>query len=63
MQTLGPGEHLTVVHPKYWVLSILPAIAVFAVAQFAWSLVTNQRYEWNVFAEYFSARSSSTRLS
>lgn len=53
MQTLGPGEHLKVVHPKHWVLWILSAVAVFAVAQFAWSLVTNQRYEWNVFGEYF----------
>ncbi len=29
------------------------ALVAFVVAQFAWSLVTNGRYEWDVFAHYF----------
>ncbi|MGB4779379.1 amino acid ABC transporter permease [Microbacterium sp.] len=44
---------LKVVHTRHWFRWTLAAIVVFVVAQFAWSLVTNGRYEWDVFAHYF----------
>ncbi|MET1017192.1 MAG: amino acid ABC transporter permease [Leifsonia flava] len=44
---------LEVVHPKHWTRWILSAVAVFFVAQFLWSLVTNGQYRWDVFAEFF----------
>lgn len=42
-----------VVHTRHWWRWSLAAIVAFVVAQFAWSLVTNGRYEWDVFAHYF----------
>lgn len=42
-----------VVHTRHWFRWTLSAIIAFVVAQFAWSLVTNQNYEWGVFAHYF----------
>jgi polar amino acid transport system permease protein len=42
-----------VVHTRHWFRWTLSAILLFAIAQFVWSLVTNENYEWNVFAQYF----------
>ncbi len=47
---LGRAE---VVHTRHWWRWSLAAVVAFVVAQFAWSLVTNGRYEWDVFAHYF----------
>ncbi|WP_439591717.1 amino acid ABC transporter permease [Microbacterium sp.] len=44
---------IRVVHTRHWFRWVLSALIAFAVAQFAWSLVTNPNYEWGVFAEYF----------
>ena len=44
---------VTVVHTRHWWRWTIAAVIVFAVAQFAWSLVTNDRYMWGTFAEYF----------
>lgn len=44
---------LEVIHPKHWTRWILSALAIFVVVQLIWSLITNDRYQWNVFAEYF----------
>ncbi|WP_448656615.1 amino acid ABC transporter permease [Microbacterium lacticum] len=46
---------LPVVRLKHWFRWTLAAIIVFALAQFVWSLVTNENYEWDVFAHYFFA--------
>ena len=42
-----------VVHTRHWFRWTLSAILLFAIAQFAWSLFTNENYEWDVFAAYF----------
>lgn len=42
-----------VVHTRHWFRWALSAILIFAIAQFVWSLFTNENYEWNVFATYF----------
>ena len=44
---------LPVVHTKHWFRWSLGIVVLFVVAQFAWSLVTNENYEWDVFAHYF----------
>ena len=46
-----------VVPTRHWWRWVLSALVAFAVLQFAWSLVTNKQYEWNVFAEYFFSQS------
>ena len=46
------GE-LPVVHTRHWFRWTLSAILLFVIAQFAWSLVTNENYEWGVFGQYF----------
>lgn len=42
-----------VVHTRHWFRWALSAILIFAIAQFVWSLFTNENYEWDVFASYF----------
>ena len=42
-----------VVHTRHWWRWTLATLILFVVAQFGWSLVTNGRYEWRTFAEYF----------
>jgi polar amino acid transport system permease protein len=42
-----------VIHSRHWFRWVLSAILIFAIAQFVWSLFTNENYEWNVFASYF----------
>ena len=42
-----------VVHTRHWFRWTLSAILIFAIAQFVWSLFTNENYEWDVFAAYF----------
>jgi len=42
-----------VVHTRHWFRWTLSAILIFVIAQFVWSLFTNENYEWNVFATYF----------
>jgi len=44
---------IPVVRTKHWFRWTIAAIVVFVVAQFAWSLVTNENYEWDYFAHYF----------
>ena len=44
---------IPVVHTRHWFRWTLGIVVVFVVAQFAWSLVTNENYEWDVFAHYF----------
>ncbi|CAH0150182.1 L-cystine transport system permease protein YecS [Microbacterium oxydans] len=44
---------IRVVHTRHWFRWALSAILIFAIAQFVWSLFTNENYEWNVFATYF----------
>ena len=44
---------LPVLRQKHWFRWTLAAIIVFVLAQFVWSLVTNENYEWDVFAHYF----------
>lgn len=44
-----------VVHTRHWWRWSFAAIVAFVVAQFAWSLVANERYEWGVFAQYFAS--------
>ncbi|MFK4806463.1 amino acid ABC transporter permease [Microbacterium sp. ZW CA_36] len=44
---------LTVVHTRHWFRWSIGIVVLFVVAQFAWSLVTNENYEWDVFAHYF----------
>jgi polar amino acid transport system permease protein len=44
---------VAVVHTRHWWRWTIAAIIVFVLAQFAWSLVTNDRYMWGTFAEYF----------
>jgi polar amino acid transport system permease protein len=46
-----------VVPTRHWWRWVLSALVAFVVLQFVWSLVTNQQYEWNVFAEYFFSQS------
>jgi len=47
------SESLAVVPIRHWGRWIASALVAFLVAQFLWSLITNSRYEWGVFAEYF----------
>ncbi|MFT4213774.1 MAG: amino acid ABC transporter permease [Microbacterium sp.] len=42
-----------VVPTRHWFRWTLSAIIAFALAQFVWSLVTNENYEWDVFGHYF----------
>jgi polar amino acid transport system permease protein len=51
------GGSVTVVPSRHWWRWVLSALVAFVVLQFLWSLVTNQQYEWNVFAEYFFSQS------
>ncbi|MCY1715987.1 amino acid ABC transporter permease [Microbacterium sp. SL62] len=44
---------IAVVPTRHWWRWILSALLLFVVAQFAWSLVTNDRYMWGTFAQYF----------
>lgn len=44
---------VAVVPTRHWWRWILSGLLVFVVAQFAWSLVTNDRYMWGTFAQYF----------
>ncbi|MEV4689490.1 amino acid ABC transporter permease [Microbacterium sp. LWH3-1.2] len=44
---------LRVVHTRHWFRWSIGVVVLFVVAQFAWSLVTNENYEWDVFAHYF----------
>ena len=44
---------LPVVHTRHWFRWSLGIVVLFVIAQFAWSLVTNENYEWDVFAHYF----------
>ncbi|MBD8207020.1 amino acid ABC transporter permease [Microbacterium sp. CFBP 8790] len=44
---------IAVVPTRHWWRWIFSALLVFVVAQFAWSLVTNDRYMWDTFAQYF----------
>ncbi|QLD11855.1 amino acid ABC transporter permease [Microbacterium oleivorans] len=44
---------IPVVRTKHWFRWAIAAIVVFVVAQFVWSLVTNENYEWDYFAQYF----------
>ncbi|MFB7891881.1 amino acid ABC transporter permease [Microbacterium sp. NPDC056044] len=44
---------LRVVHTRHWFRWSIGLVVLFVVAQFAWSLVTNENYEWDVFAHYF----------
>lgn len=44
---------VTVVHTRHWWRWSIAAIIVFVVAQFAWSLVTNELYMWGTFGAYF----------
>ncbi|WP_374947981.1 amino acid ABC transporter permease [Agreia sp.] len=46
-------EPVKVVPTRHWWRWVLSALVAFVVLQFVWSLVINQQYEWNVFAEYF----------
>jgi polar amino acid transport system permease protein len=50
-------ESVKVVPSRHWWRWVLSALVAFVVLQFLWSLVTNQQYEWNVFAEYFFSQS------
>lgn len=55
--TAGPAtataRPLKVVRTKHWGRWIVSAVIVFLVAQFVFSLATNEKYGWGVFAEYF----------
>lgn len=44
---------IPVVRTRHWFRWAIAAIVVFVVAQFLWSLVTNENYEWDYFAQYF----------
>ncbi len=44
---------IAVVPTRHWWRWILSGLLLFVVAQFAWSLVTNDRYLWGTFAQYF----------
>lgn len=44
---------VAVVPTRHWWRWTIAALIVFVLAQFAWSLVTNERYMWGTFAEYF----------
>jgi polar amino acid transport system permease protein len=44
---------IPVVHTRHWFRWTLGIVVLFVVAQFAWSLVTNENYDWDVFAHYF----------
>ena len=46
---------LKVVHTRHYLRWIFGALALFLVLQFGWTLVTNDRYGWDVFGEYFFA--------
>jgi polar amino acid transport system permease protein len=46
---------LTVVHTRHYLRWAFGALVLFVVAQLAWSLVTNDRYGWDVVAQYFFA--------
>ena len=48
-----PGDPLRVVPVKHWGRWAASAVIVVLTAQFVWSLVTNERYGWDVFGEYF----------
>jgi polar amino acid transport system permease protein len=46
---------LTVVPTRHYLRWIFGALILFVVLQFLWSLATNDRYGWDVVAEYFFA--------
>lgn len=46
---------LQVVHTRHWWRWAIGAIVIFVLAQFVWSLVTNDRYMWDTFAQNFFA--------
>ncbi|GAA3599774.1 amino acid ABC transporter permease [Klugiella xanthotipulae] len=49
----GNTHPLRVVHTRHWWRWGFSAVAIFLAAQFAWSVATTDRYQWDVFAEYF----------
>lgn len=51
----APGRR--VLRRKHWGRWIFAALAVFIVAQLAWQLVVNPRWQWGVFAQYFFSQS------
>ncbi|MFT4228804.1 MAG: amino acid ABC transporter permease [Microbacterium sp.] len=42
-----------IVPTRHWFRWTLSVLIIFVAAQFAWSLITNPKYEWGVFAQYF----------
>jgi len=46
---------IAVVPTRHWWRWTLSALLLFVVAQFVWSLFTNDRYMWGTFAQYFFA--------
>ncbi|MFD4958879.1 amino acid ABC transporter permease [Microbacterium sp. NPDC058389] len=46
---------IPVVHTRHWFRWSIGAVVLFVVAQFVWSVFTNENYEWDVFAHYFFA--------
>lgn len=40
-------------HTRHYARWIFAALVVFVVAQFVWTLFTNDKYGWDVFAQYF----------
>lgn len=44
---------LKVVRVRHWGRWVVSALIILLVAQFLWSLATNEKYGWGTFAEYF----------
>jgi polar amino acid transport system permease protein len=44
---------IRVVHTKHWWRWTISAVVVFILAQFVWSLFTNEQYDWDTFGKYF----------
>lgn len=60
--TIDPAEEVTserpegplkVVRVRHWGRWAMSAVIIFLVAQFLWSLITNEKYGWGIFGEYF----------
>ncbi len=47
------GDALRVVPLRHWWRWAFSAVAVFVIAQLAWTLFANEQWRWPVFAEYF----------
>ncbi|WP_084003216.1 amino acid ABC transporter permease [Agromyces aureus] len=57
-RSTGEIEHgLKVVPVKHWGRWVLSAVVAFVILQFLWSLASNEKWQWDVFAEYFFAPS------